>query len=68
LVRAVFEENNGVSRNLPLYRRGKTTLTILSNAVLFAMGKNWKLMDRRALAAWERVVADVVAEIDEGIA
>jgi AAA domain len=63
LVAAVFEEGRGgPSKNLPLYRAGQTTLTILTNSVLDVLGVMWADLDPDDRAEWERVVASVAAE------
>jgi hypothetical protein len=62
LVRASFEEENGGSRNLPLYHKRKTTLTILTRSVLGAMGRDWEAMSPDDLEAWRRVVERVAEE------
>jgi hypothetical protein len=66
LVRAVFEEDRrGPAKNLRLYRAGQTTLAILTNSVLGALGVEWGSeggMDPDERRGWERVVAAAANE------
>ncbi len=63
LVRAAFEEERrGPAKNLTLYRASQTTLAILTNSVLEALGVEWGRMDPDERRAWERVVAAVADE------
>ena len=63
LVRAAFEEERrGPAKNLTLYRASQTTLAILTNSVLEALGVEWGRMDPDERCAWERVVAAVADE------
>ena len=64
LVRAAFEEvRSGPDKNLALYRAGQTTLEILTNSVLGALGVEWGRMDPDERRSWERVVASVCDEV-----
>jgi len=62
LIRATFEADNGAARNLPLYLEGDTTLEILANSVLGAMGRKWDKMGAAERRAWEQAVERVVEE------
>jgi len=61
-VAAIFEGENGGSRNLPVYHKRKTTLTTLTRSVLGAMGRDWEAMSPSDLEAWRRVVERVAEE------
>jgi hypothetical protein len=62
LIRAVFEETNGATLNLPHYRRGRTTLTILTTSVLGVLGREWGKMGADERRSWEQAVERIVED------
>ena len=62
LVRAVFEEPNGASKNLPLYLEGATTLEILTNSVLYALRGRTVTLGVEERREWEQTVHRVAEE------
>jgi len=62
LVSAVFDEDRGGAKNLPLYLAGRTTLRILTNSVLEALHRPWQQMSEIEHRRWERLVENAARQ------